>query len=62
VPGDSLGYLEENGRYVFEGRALTDVEACTSIAANTTPMPHATPTSPQQRWAHWPQRSPRPAT
>jgi CRP/FNR family transcriptional regulator len=29
VPGDCLGYLEENGRYVFDGHALTDVEACT---------------------------------
>jgi CRP/FNR family transcriptional regulator len=28
VPGDCIGYLEENGRYVFEGHALTDVEAC----------------------------------
>lgn len=29
VPGDCLGYLDDNGRYVFEGHALTDVEACT---------------------------------
>jgi CRP/FNR family transcriptional regulator len=28
LPGDCLGYLEENGRYVFDGHALTDVEAC----------------------------------
>jgi CRP/FNR family transcriptional regulator len=27
--GDCIGYLEENGRYAFEGRALTDVDACT---------------------------------
>lgn len=26
--GDCLGYLEENGRYAFEGEALTDLEAC----------------------------------
>lgn len=29
APGDCVGYLEENGRYAFEGKALTDVEACT---------------------------------
>lgn len=28
APGDCIGYLEENGLYVFEGHALTDVEAC----------------------------------
>ena len=28
APGDCVGYLEENGRYAFEGEALTDVEAC----------------------------------
>ncbi len=28
VPGDCLGYLETDGRYTFEGEALTDVEAC----------------------------------
>lgn len=26
--GDCIGYLEENGQYAFEGRALTNVEAC----------------------------------
>lgn len=26
--GDCLGYLEENGQYAFEGRALTSVDAC----------------------------------
>lgn len=29
VPGDCLGYLEKDGCHVFEGHALTDVEACT---------------------------------
>ena len=28
MPGDCLGYLETDGRYTFEGEALTDVEAC----------------------------------
>ena len=28
VPGDVVGYLEKNGKYAFEGQALTDVEAC----------------------------------
>lgn len=28
APGDCIGYLEEGGRYVFEGHALTVVEAC----------------------------------
>jgi len=28
APGDCLGYLEENGRYAFEGEALTNLEAC----------------------------------
>jgi len=28
APGDCLGYLEQGGRYSFEGVALTDVEAC----------------------------------
>ncbi len=26
--GDCVGYLEENGRYAFEGKALTEVAAC----------------------------------
>jgi len=28
APGDCVGYLEKDGRYAFEGQALTDVEAC----------------------------------
>ena len=28
APGDCVGYLEVDGRYAFEGEALTDVEAC----------------------------------
>ena len=28
APGDCVGYLDKNGRYAFEGVALTDVEAC----------------------------------
>ena len=28
APGDCVGYLEEDGRYAFDGDALTDVEAC----------------------------------
>jgi len=28
VPGDCVGYLDNNGKYAFEGQALTDVEAC----------------------------------
>ena len=28
VPGDCVGYLDLDGRYAFEGEALTDVEAC----------------------------------
>lgn len=28
VPGDCVGYLEQDGCYAFEGEALTDVEAC----------------------------------
>ena len=28
VPGDCVGYLDIDGRYAFEGEALTDVEAC----------------------------------
>jgi CRP/FNR family transcriptional regulator len=28
APGDCVGYLDRNGRYAFEGQALTDVEAC----------------------------------
>ena len=27
-PGDCVGYLDNDGRYAFEGEALTDVEAC----------------------------------
>ena len=28
TPGDCVGYLDNDGRYAFEGHALTDVEAC----------------------------------
>ena len=28
APGDCVGYLEDDGRYTFEGQALTEVEAC----------------------------------
>jgi CRP/FNR family transcriptional regulator len=28
APGDCVGYLDKDGRYAFEGEALTDVEAC----------------------------------
>lgn len=28
VTGDIVGYLEKDGKYAFEGQALTDVEAC----------------------------------
>ncbi|WP_295138955.1 Crp/Fnr family transcriptional regulator [uncultured Reyranella sp.] len=28
APGDCVGYLDRDGRYAFEGQALTDVEAC----------------------------------
>jgi CRP/FNR family transcriptional regulator len=28
VPGDVVGYLERDGRYEFDGEAMTDVEAC----------------------------------
>ena len=28
VPGDVVGYLEKDGKYAFEGEALTEVEAC----------------------------------
>lgn len=28
APGDCVGYLDHDGRYEFEGEALTDVEAC----------------------------------
>ena len=28
APGDCVGYLDMSGKYAFEGRALTDVEAC----------------------------------
>ena len=28
APGDIVGYLEKDGRYAFEGEALTDVEGC----------------------------------
>jgi CRP/FNR family transcriptional regulator len=28
APGDCVGYLDLDGRYAFEGAALTDVEAC----------------------------------
>jgi CRP/FNR family transcriptional regulator len=28
APGDVIGYLEKEGRYAFEGEALTDVEGC----------------------------------
>ena len=28
VPGDCVGYLDKDGKYAFEGEALTDVEAC----------------------------------
>lgn len=28
APGDCVGYLEEDGRYAFDGEALTNVEAC----------------------------------
>ena len=28
APGDCVGYLENNGKYAFQGQALTDVEAC----------------------------------
>lgn len=28
VPGDCVGFLDRDGRYAFEGQALTDVEAC----------------------------------
>ena len=28
APGDCIGYLDNDGRYAFEGQALTDVEAC----------------------------------
>jgi CRP/FNR family transcriptional regulator, anaerobic regulatory protein len=28
APGDCVGYLMEDGRYAFDGEALTDVQAC----------------------------------
>ena len=28
VPGDCVGYLDNDGKYAFEGEAMTDVEAC----------------------------------
>ena len=28
APGDCVGYLDNDGKYAFEGEALTDVEAC----------------------------------
>ena len=28
APGDCVGYLENDGKYAFDGEALTDVEAC----------------------------------
>lgn len=28
IAGDCIGYLSEDGRYAFEGQALTDVEVC----------------------------------
>ena len=28
APGDCVGYLDQDGKYAFEGQALTDVEAC----------------------------------
>ena len=28
APGDCVGYLDNDGKYAFEGKALTDVEAC----------------------------------
>jgi CRP/FNR family transcriptional regulator len=28
APGDCVGYLDREGKYAFEGEALTDVEAC----------------------------------
>jgi CRP/FNR family transcriptional regulator, anaerobic regulatory protein len=28
APGDCVGYLDNDGKYAFEGQALTDVEAC----------------------------------
>lgn len=28
APGDCVGYLDTDGKYTFEGEALTDVEAC----------------------------------
>lgn len=28
APGDCVGYLDSDGKYAFEGQALTDVEAC----------------------------------
>ena len=28
APGDCVGYLDNGGKYAFEGEALTDVEAC----------------------------------
>ncbi len=28
APGDCVGYLDSDGKYAFEGEALTDVEAC----------------------------------
>jgi CRP/FNR family transcriptional regulator len=28
APGDCVGYLDSDGKYAFEGEALTDVDAC----------------------------------
>src|SRR4029077_1306323 len=28
APGDCVGYLDNDGKYAFDGEALTDVEAC----------------------------------
>jgi CRP/FNR family transcriptional regulator len=28
APGDCVGYLDNDGKYAFEGEAITDVEAC----------------------------------
>ena len=28
APGDCVGYLDNDGKYAFDGQALTDVEAC----------------------------------
>ena len=48
APGDCVGYLDDDGKYAFNGAALTDVEACAFDRRGSMPSRPSIQTSPQR--------------